>query len=331
MSAEEPGLAPDWIEEVESMTPLLATLFEWDSYEEIVSGFGFTEGPLWHPDGHFLFNDVPRAEAWRVIPGQDPKLIRKNTGGANGQTFDLEGRVVFCEGGTSSDGGARRIGRIDHDGTIKTVVDRWDGKRLNAPNDIVCSSDGNLYFTNPEVRVPQDMREIGYSNVLRYGPDGSVTEVCGHMSLPNGLALSPDERTLYVANTRPDPKIYAYTLDDDGRGRDERIFYEMPVATEDEEAQTRVPDGLKVDLEGRLYGSGPGGVWVWEAGGTLLGVIKTPEWPGNLAWGEADNQTLFVTCRTSVVSVRMTTPGVPIPGAESAGRSSWLSRGGRGL
>jgi sugar lactone lactonase YvrE len=312
------------------MKPLLASLFVWDSYEEIASGFGFTEGPLWHPDGHLLFNDIPRAQSWRVVPGQDPELIRENTGGANGQTFDIDGRVVFCEGGLRSDGGARRIARIDYDGSVTALVDRWDGKRLNAPNDIICSSDGSLYFTNPEVRVPQEEREIGYSNVLRSGPDGSVVEVCGHVSLPNGLALSPDERILYVTNTRPDPKIYAYSLDADGRGGDERVFYEMPVATEDAESQTRVPGGLKVDVEGRLYASGPGGRWVWEADGNLVGVIKTPEWPGNLAWGGNDNQTLFITARTSVISVKVTTPGVALPGIGSAGKSTWLSGGDHG-
>jgi len=312
------------------MKPFLANLFEWDSCTEIASGFGFTEGPLWHPDGYLLFNDIPKAHSWRVTPGQTPELLREDTGGANGQTFDIEGRIVLCEGGRRSDGGARRIARIEHDGAVVTLVDRWEGKRLNAPNDVICASDGSLYFTNPEVRVPADQRDIGYSNVLKYGPDGSVTEVCGHMSLPNGLALSPDERTLYVTNTRPDPKVYAYTLDADGRGGDERIFYEMPIATEDEEAQTRVPDGIKIDLKGRLYASGPGGIWVWDPDGMLLGVIKTPEWPGNLNWGGLDHQTMYITSRTSVISIRMTTPGVALTGAASAGRSTWLSGGSRG-
>lgn len=183
------------------MKPFLASLFVWNSYEEIASGYGFTEGPLWHPDGYLLFNDMARGHSWRAVPGKEPDLLRENTGGATGQTFDIEGRIVFCEGGLRSDGGARRVGRIEDDGTVATLVDRCDGKRLNAPNDIICATDGSLYFTNPEVRLPQEQREIGYSNVVRYAPDGSATEVCGHTSLPNGLALSPDERTLYVANT----------------------------------------------------------------------------------------------------------------------------------
>ena len=159
--------------------------------------------------------------------------------------------------------------------------------------------------------MDDEEREIGYSGVYRVLPDGEVQEVCSGMNLPNGLAFSPDESKLYVANTRPDPKLLVYDLAPDGTASGEAVFSEIPFNSEGQSGG--VPDGLKVDIEGRIYCTGPGGLWIWESNGDHVGVVELPEFPANLNWGGLDNQTIFLTCRTSVYSVRATTPGVAIP------------------
>ncbi len=274
--------------------------------EHVATGFTFTEGPLWHPDGYLLFNDVREQKSWMVRPGDEAAtLLREETGGANGQTLDSQGRVVLCEGGN------RRVTRVEADGAISVVADSWLDKRLNAVNDIVQKSDGSLYFTNPEGRLDEDEREIGHSGVYRVGPDGTVTEVCRGMNLPNGIGFSPEENLLYVSNTRPDPKLLVYDLQSDGAATNGRLFADLPVDASG--PRIGVPDGLKVDMEGRIYCTSAGGCWVFEADGTHLGVIELPEYPANLAWGGPDRRTAYFTCNTTVYSMRMTTPGTPIP------------------
>ena len=269
--------------------------------QRLATGFVFTEGPLWHPDGFFYFVDVRASMLYRLPPGGAPEVVREKTGGGNGTTFDLQGRLVLCEGDH------RRVTRRDADGRFEVLMDRFEGKRLNRPNDVVCRSDGSIYFTDPGLRVPLAEREVPHAGVYRIAPDGAVSLVAD-FEYPNGLAFSPDERRLYVANTRW--AQYIHLLDLDGRGQmvRRRIFADMSSDETD-----GVPDGMKVDVEGRVYCTGPGGTWVFAPDGRRLGIIRTPEVPANLAFGGPDLRTLFFTARTSVYAMRVKAPGQPHP------------------
>ena len=290
------------------MADRLADLLDGGAPERLATGFGFTEGPLWHPDGFYYFVDSRQSRLYRLTPGRASEVAREETGEGNGTTFDLAGRLVMCEGGH------RRVTRTGADGRIEVLVDRYEGKRLNRPNDVVCRSDGSLYFTDPGLRVPLGERELPYAGVYRVAPDGAVTLVAD-CEYPNGLALSPDERTLYVANTRWAQYIHALEIDTRGTLVRRRIFADMSSDETD-----GVPDGMKVDVDGRVYCTGPGGTWVFAPDGARLGILRTPEVPANLAFGGPDLRTLFLTARTSVYAVRVKTPGQPHP---------WYARRGR--
>ena len=288
----------------------------------LATGFAFTEGPVWHPDGYWLFVDLRREPPviHRMSPaGGAPDIIREPSGGTNGITFDLQGRLLMCEGDN------RRISRMESDGTINLVADRWDGKRFHRPNDIVTRSDGSIFFTNPSGRVPEEEQEIEFPGTIhRIAPDGTVEMSAHDIDFPNGIAFSPDESALYVSNTRklgerPDQYwdgevkqnqfIQAYDVAADGSLSNSRIFGSMA------SAEDGVPDGMKVDAEGRVYCTGSGGVWVFAPDGEQLGIIRVPEIPANCAFGGPDFRTMLFTARTSVYSLRMTTPGAPLPRA----------------
>jgi len=278
--------------------------------ERLATGFVFTEGPLWHPDGFYYFVDIRTNRLYRITPGQKAEVVRETAGG-NGTTFDLQGRLILCEGG------GRRLSRMGRDGKVETVVDRHQGGRFNRPNDAVCRSDGSLYFTDPDKRVPYAEREIpgpaGIDNlwdgacVYRVAPDGALS-VLAHCEYPNGLAFSPDERTLYVANTRSSKYIHAIEVDAAGTMTRRRIFADMNAG-----AERGIPDGLKVDSLGRVYCTGPGGIWVFSPEGDRLGTIRFPEQAVNFAFGGADLRTLFCCAHTSVYTLRVKVPGNPHP------------------
>ncbi len=283
------------------MADALSTILETAQAERLATGFVFTEGPLWHPDGFYYFVDVRASMLYRITPGRPHEVVREKTGGGNGTTFDLQGRLILCEGDH------RRVTRQAADGRFEVLVDRFEGKRLNRPNDVVCKSDGSIYFTDPGLRVPLAEREVPYAGVYRIAPDGAVSLVAD-FEYPNGLAFSPDERLLYVANTRWAQYIHVLELDGQGQMVRRRIFADMSSDETD-----GVPDGMKVDVEGRVYCTGPGGTWVFAADGTRLGIIRTPEVPANLAFGGPDLRTLFFTARTSVYTLRAKVPGQPQP------------------
>jgi gluconolactonase len=278
----------------------LSDILETATFERAATGFVFTEGPLWHPDGFFYFVDVRSSALYRMILGQPPELVRKTAGG-NGTTFDIKGRLINCEG----DG--RRVTRTEHDGQVSTLIDRFEGKRLNRPNDVICCSDGSLFFTDPSLRVPLAEREIADAAVYRIAPDGAVSAVA-NFEYPNGLALSPDERTLYVANTRWSQYIHAVELDASGAMTRRRIFADMS-----SDATNGVPDGMKVDAAGRVFCTGAGGTWVFAPDGRRVGIIETPEVAANIAFGGPDLRTLLFTASTSVYTLRVKTPGLPHP------------------
>ena len=290
------------------MADNLSAIVESSEAERLATGFVFTEGPLWHPDGFYYFVDVRKSMFYRLTPGGKPEVIRENTGEGNGTTFDLEGRLIMCEGGN------RRITRTGADGKLEVLCDRYESKRLNRPNDVVCRSDGSIYFTDPGLRVPLAERELPYAAIYRIDPSGAVS-MLADFEYPNGLAFSPDERTLYVANTRWAQYIHALEIGADGAMVRRRIFADMSSDETD-----GVPDGMKVDVQGRVYCTGPGGTWVFTPDGTRLGIIRTPEVPANLAFGGPDLRTLFFTARTSVYSLRVKVPGQPHPWYRLRGR-----------
>jgi gluconolactonase len=288
----------------------LPDVLETTEAERLATGFIFTEGPLWHPDGFYYFVDLRRNKLHRMTPGQAPELVRETAGG-NGTTFDLEGRLLQCEGT------GRRVTRTGHDGKVEILVDRFKGGRFNRPNDIVCRSDGSIFFTDPDKRVPYTEREIpppaGVDNlwdgacVYRVAPDGALS-VVANCEYPNGLAFSPDERTLYVANTRSSKYIHAIEVDAAGNMVRRSIFADMNAGKE-----PGIPDGMKVDTLGRVFCTGPGGIWVFTADGKHIGTIKFPEQSVNFAFGGADLRTLFCCAHTSVYTLRVKVPGQPHP------------------
>jgi gluconolactonase len=296
----------------------LAKIVESAEAERLATGFVFTEGPLWHPDGHWLFVDVRASLIYRLVPGGQPEVIREQSGGSNGMTFDLQGRRLICEGDN------RQVTRLEPDGTYTPLAQRLGGKRINRPNDIVTRSDGSIYFTDPAGRLPQAERELDFSGVHRIAPDGTLSNATSETEYPNGLAFSPDERLLYVAITRRDDGciaekergevcthqfIRAFDVAPDGSLSNNRIFAEMFSAADG------VPDGMKVDAEGRVYCTGSEGCWVFDAAGNHLGIIHLPEIPANCAWGGPENRTMLFTARTSVYTLQMKTPGTQIPRA----------------
>lgn len=287
------------------MATRIESLFESTEPNLLATEFKFAEGPVWHPSGHLYFSDIRESKRCRMDENTSRiELLAEQTSGGNGMTFDLTGRLVVCQPG-------RRQVIIVSDSEDQVLTDRFEGKKLNAPNDIVGHSDGSLYFTNPEGRITGDEAEIGYSGVYRISSSGKTSEVCAGMNLPNGLAFSPDESLLYVSNTRPDPKLNVFDLQPDGTAINKRVFAEMPLVEELE--KDGVPDGLKVDSEGRVFCTGPGGIWIWEPDGERVGVLAFPEVTTNIAWGGSDWRTMFVTGHTSIYSLQPTTPGVPLP------------------
>jgi gluconolactonase len=288
----------------------LPEVLETSDAEKVAGGFVFTEGPLWHPDDFWYFVDLRPNRLHRVKLGQKPELVR-NTEGGNGTTFDLQGRLIVCEGD------ARRVTRTDASGKVEALADNYKGGRFSRPNDVVCHSNGSLYFTDPDKRRPYHEREIpgreGDNNlwdgagVYRVATDGAVSQIA-NCEYPNGLAFSPDERTLYVANTRSSKYIHAIKLDAAGNMISRSIFADMNEGT-----APGIPDGLKVDSIGRVYCTGPGGIWVIAPDGKRVGIIKFPEQSVNFAFGGPDMRTLFCCAHTSVYTLRVKVPGNPHP------------------
>lgn len=273
-------------------------------------GFVFTEGPLWSPEGFFYFNDTRPGTLYRIRLGRPAEKIRDTVGG-NGLTFDLEGRLIHCEGEMHA------VTRTVPGGEPEVLVDSYAGGRLNRPNDVVCRSDGSIYFTDPSMRIPFARREQpgpegeagvwAGARVYRVAPDGSVS-ITATVEYPNGLAFSPDEKTLYVANTRSTEYLLAFDMNAAGEATGRRIFADMSRGP-----KPGIPDGLKVDQAGRVYCTGAGGIWVFEPDGRHVGTIRLPEMAVNVAFGGPDLKTLFVCAVTSVYTLRVKTPGLATP------------------
>ena len=295
----------------------LPEVLETTEAERLATGFVFTEGPIWHPDGFWYFVDIRQNKLFRVTPGKPAELVRETSGG-NGVTFDLQGRLINCEGD------ARRLTAMTADGKVDVLVDRFEGRCFNRPNDVICHSNGTLYFTDPDKRVPYHEREIpgpeGVADlwdgacIYRLTPDGELS-VLAHCEYPNGLAFSPDERTIYAANTRSSKYMHAIRLDTAGRMIGRSIFADL-----NEDRGPGIPDGVKGDSLGRVYCTGPGGIWVFQPDGARVGIIEWPEQAVNMAFGGPDMRTLFCCAHTSVYTLRVKVPGHAHPWYAKRGR-----------
>ncbi len=274
--------------------------------EKIAEGFKFTEGPLWHPDGFLLFSDIPANTIYQWKPGEQARVFRHSSGNANGNTFDNTGRLI------SGEHGNRRVSRTEKNGKVVTIASKYQGKRLNSPNDLVVKSDGSIYFTDPPYGIKSEDEELGFYGVYRLTRDGKLTLLVKDFVRPNGIAFSPDESKLYI-NDSDQGHIRVFDVKADGTLNNGRIFAEQKDKTKE-----GVPDGMKVDVKGNVYSTGPGGIWIFSPTGGLLGVIEVPEAPANLAWGGQDYKTLYITAKKSVYRIRLKVPGVK-PGGVSNG------------
>ena len=280
----------------------LSKLLDGDSVETVAEGLVFTEGPLWLPDGSLLFQDIKAEKTYKVSPDGTLSPLRSDTGAANGQTFDAEGRIIFCEQN------GRRVSRMNPDGSnVETVVESWQGGRLNSPNDIVARADGLIYFTDPPygVKNPAE-RSLHFQGV--YALDGLAVPrlILDDFEKPNGLAFSPDEHHALRLRHRPIPRPGVHDREVGGAGRSARAGSSRPSTP----AEPGGPDGMKVDLEGRVYVAVALGVWVFEPDGTLLGILELPQRPSNLNWGDPDGKTLFITAVDHVYKARFKGPGL---------------------
>ena len=261
--------------------------------------FQFTEGPVWHPEGYLLFSDIPANTIYRYVSGGSPEPFLNPSGNSNGLTFDREGHLLACEHG------GRRVSRMSESGSMGTVVGRYEGKSLNSPNDIVVHSSGAIFFTDPPYGIDPDPGELGFNGVYRLDADGNISLLNREMDRPNGLALSLDESVLYVDDSR-NRHVLAFPLGNSLDVGEPSVLVDMDV-----EARGG-PDGMKLDSEGNLYATGPGGLWVVTPEGNHLGTIEFPQLPANLCFGGSDYRTIFVTARTGLYSIQVNVPGNPV-------------------
>ncbi|MDA0350932.1 MAG: SMP-30/gluconolactonase/LRE family protein [Chloroflexi bacterium] len=278
----------------------------------LCTGFGFTEGPIWiAADNCLLFSDIPGNRMHRWRPGSDiAEVYREPSGHANGHTLDASGRLVSCEHS------GRRVSRAGYNAAAETLVAQYDGKTFNSPNDVVVHSSGAIYFTDPTYGlqparpgrepfgVPGAQQEIDFQGVYRIDPDGALTLLVDDFNQPNGLAFTPDESVLYIGDSG-DKTIRRFDVAADGSISGGELFVDMrPVDL------VGVPDGMKVDADGRLWTTGAGGVWVIEADGTVLGTFETAEHAANLTFGGPNFSSLFLTAQTSVYRVETNVRGI---------------------
>jgi gluconolactonase len=291
-------------------------------FEVLAEGFEWTEGPLWVADGgYLLFSDIPPNsiyrwqeqaghELWLTPSGYTGSTPRSGEPGSNALLLDPEGQLVLCQHGD------RRMARMAADlgeprPEFTTLADLYQGKRLNSPNDAVFHSSGALYFTDPPYGLadgPDDpTRELDFEGVFRLAVDGSVSLLTSELSRPNGIAFSPDEKILYVSNSDPERAVWmAYDVLADGSLENGRVFFD---ATPWVGERQGLPDGMKVDVQGNIFASGPGGILVFSARGEHLGTLSTTRAASNCAFGD-DGSTLFVTAHTQLLGIRLTTRGL---------------------
>jgi gluconolactonase len=288
--------------------------------EVLAGGFKWSEGPVWNKDGgYLLFSDIPNNVVYKWSPKDGIKEFLKPSGytgsapftghepGSNGLAFDKAGRLILCQHGD------RRVARLTEDRKFETLADKYMGKRLNSPNDLVFHPNGDLYFTDPPYGLPKwdkdPAKELDFQGVYRLRPNGELTLLTKEMSRPNGIGLSPDAKTLYVANSDPDRAIWmAFPVQEDGTLGKGKQLYD---ATADVKAHPDkgLPDGLKVDQKGNVFATAVNGVYVFSPDGKLLGRIVTNDKTANCAFGD-DGTTLYMTVNDELARVKTTTKGI---------------------
>ena len=294
---------------LDSIVPLNAKIFK------LAEGFQFTEGPIWVKPGYLLFSDPNANTIYNYEPEGKLSIFKSHSGysgidvaeygqpGSNGLTLDRQGRLTINQHGN------RRVVRMEKDGRLTVLADKFDGKRLNSPNDLVYRSDGVLFITDPPFGLPKfyddPRKELPYSGVYALR-DGKLKLLSSDLKGPNGIALSPDEKYLYVGNWDPEKKIVMrYEIDGEANAGNGKVFFDMTKAS-----GADAIDGIKVDQQGNLYVCGPGGIWVISAEGKHLGTIKPPKNPHNLAWGGADGKTLYITAENTLYRMPLMVAGI---------------------
>jgi gluconolactonase len=302
--------------------PRLDQLIPPDAKIEVLSsGFEWAEGPVWSKrEKALLFSDVVMNQVMIWREGKGVSVYLKPSGftgilpyskepGSNGLTFDAKGRLISCEHGD------RRVSALEQGWGKRTLVDSYMGKRLNSPNDVIFDSHGNMYFTDPPYGLPKQgdgdpTRELDFCGVFRLSHDGKLTLLTKEMTKPNGIALSPDEKTLYVAQSDPAKAIWmAFPMNGDGTIGKGRVFADV---TSMVGKFPGLPDGMKVDHNGNLFASGPGGIHIFAPDGKRLGRIETGEATANCAWGD-DGSTLYITADMYLCRVKTRTKGARLP------------------
>lgn len=306
---------------IERLDPKFDELVPKDARVEILAdGFDWSEGPVWFPEegGYLLFSDVPQNVVYRYRDGHGVDIFLRPSGytqvdprggepGSNGLMRDPNGQLVLCQHGD------RRVARLTREGwTYETLVDRFEGKRFNSPNDLVYHSNGDLYFTDPPYGLPKNVddpnKEIPFQGVYRFSKDGKLSLLTKEMSRPNGIALSPDEKTLYVANSDPERAVWmAFPLREDGTIGEGRVLFDATKWVGPE--RKGLPDGMCVDVHGNLFATGPGGVLVLTPEGKHLGTFATGEATANCTFG-GDGHDLYITADMYLARVRLTTRGL---------------------
>ncbi len=283
--------------------------------EKVAEGFDWAEGPVWNRTGEYLlFSDVPTNSIIKWKAGEGASVFLKPSGytgkepftgrepGSNGLTFDAQGRLVFCQHGD------RRISRLEKDGSRTTLVDNYQGKRLNSPNDLVYKSNGDLYFTDPPFGLPKTFddpkKELAFQGVYRLSRDGKLTLLTTEVKAPNGIAFSPDEKKLYVADSARALWL-VFDVKPDGTLSPGSVLFD---GTEQSKGRPGVADSLKVDIHGNIFAVAPGGLYIIAPDGTLIGRFDLGTATGNCAWGE-DGSTLFITSNHILFRIRLNTKG----------------------
>jgi gluconolactonase len=303
---------------IRALDPRFSALVpEGAAVEKIVEGHDWVEGPVWvRAGGYLLFSDVVKNAIYRWKEGEGESTLLMPSGytgtapftgaepGSNGLAIDGAGRLVFARHGD------RQIARLEPDGRITILAERYQGKRLNSPNDLVFHSSGDLYFTDPPFGLPgsyaDPAKELAHQGVYRLGHDGKLTLIAADLTAPNGIAFSPDEQTLYVSNADARRLVWmAYDLNASGTLGKGRVLFD---GTKAFAGRRGTADGMKVDVDGNIFGVGPGGVYVFTPQGTLLGWIDFAGNVGNVAWGEGGS-TLFIAANSAVYRVRLSTRG----------------------
>ncbi len=262
--------------------------------KRVASGFEFTEGPVWFSERNYLlFSDIPANKIYRLKKNGKFKIYQKPSNKSNGLTRDNQGRLIICEHQT------RRVSIVKKDASIVILVDQFEGKKLNSPNDVVVRSDGLIYFTDPPYGIKPEEQEQPVNGVYCYHPQTKeLVLVADDFDRPNGLAFSVDEKKLYIDDsTRHHVRVF--DVNDDGTLTNSRIFHDLKID------RPGCPDGMVVDIEDNLYCTAAGGIWVLDSDGNHLGTIVTPEIAANCAWGDEDDKTLYITARTSIYKIRV--------------------------